>query len=157
MYVIPGKEKLHGREKLPYKCLFLVPDVLADAFADIDFGALELNDRERDAIDIEHDVGAFGVFTFDGHFLGNQEVVGLWVKPVDEMDGFRRIRLRAFYFCAVAQKFVGLAVGVVERLTCTKSGGNTNFMEDVYKRQTMYSRHPRSFFASSGLSQIVCE
>ena len=95
-------------------CL-LVADVLPDALDDRDRRALQLQHAERDAVDVEHDVGALGVADLsDRDLLGDREVVLLRVLPVDEPDGLGLLAGTRLDLDAVAQQSIDVLVGLVE-------------------------------------------
>jgi hypothetical protein len=57
----------------------LIVEVLAGTFGDGDSAAFEFEYAEGDAVDVQHDVWALGVFFFNGDFFGNGKVVFLGV------------------------------------------------------------------------------
>ena len=73
--VVAGHDELDRGEEGADEDLLLVVQVLADAFADRDDGALEFQHAQGDAVDVEHDVGALVVLAADGHLFGDGEVV----------------------------------------------------------------------------------
>ena len=77
--VVARHHQLHRREEGLDELLLLVVEVLADALGHRDRRALQLQHAERDAVDVEHDVGplavGLGVGGRDGDFLGDGEVI----------------------------------------------------------------------------------
>ena len=59
--VVAGEDQLDGGEERADELRLLVADGLPDALGDRDLGALQLERRQRDAVDVEHDVRALGV------------------------------------------------------------------------------------------------
>jgi hypothetical protein len=116
--VVAGQHVLDGGEERLDELLFLVVEVLADALGDGHAGALELQDGERDAVDVEHEVGALDVGCrvggLDRDLLGDGEVVAFGVLPVDEPDGLVLCARARGDLHAVAELFVDGAVAVVE-------------------------------------------
>ena len=69
---------------------------------------------ERDAVDVEHDVGALGVLPEHRDLLGDDEVVGLGVRPVDQPDRLGLLADARLDLHAVAQQVVDVPVGLVQ-------------------------------------------
>ena len=121
--LVARHHELHGGEEGADELLLLAVEALADPFAHRHRGALELQHAEGDAVDVEHEVRPPGVLPGDGHLLGDGEVVGAGVRPVDDRDGDGvraggRPDLRP-----VAEQAVDLAVGVVEGPAAADRGG----------------------------------
>lgn len=118
--VVAGHKPLHRAEKRLDELLLLVVEILADAFGHRHGGAFEFQHAQRDAVDVEHEVGALGaglgVGALDGDFLGDGEAVGFGVFPVDEPDGDGVLAEFGPDLDAVAQHLVDGFVAVVEPL-----------------------------------------
>ncbi len=116
--IVPRHDDLHGGEKVLDEDFFLVVQVLLDALSHGNRRAFQLQHAERDAVDVQHHVGLFGVRfgvgRRDGDFLGNREVVSLGPLPVDEPDGFRVLTNIRLDLHAIAEQVVDGAVAVVE-------------------------------------------
>jgi hypothetical protein len=124
--VVAGHQQLHGGEEGLNEVLLLVFQILPDTPRHRDRRALELQQPERDAVDVEDDVRALGERLGTGarhrHFLGDGEVVPLRLLPVDEPDGLRVLADLGLHLHAVAQQLVHVAVAVVEALAGVPRG-----------------------------------
>ena len=100
--------------------LLLVFQILADALGHRDGGTLQLQHAERDAVDVEHKVGAFGVGIIagcrNGNFLGDGEMIILRMLPINEPDIHRILTHARLHLHGVAQHVIHGAVPVVEAL-----------------------------------------
>ena len=92
----------------------LIREVLTNAVADAHAAVLQLQNGDRDAIHIQHDVGPPLLVTLERHLLGNSEIVLLRLLPVDEVDGFRHLARLGLHGHAVAQQVVDSVVVAVE-------------------------------------------
>ena len=84
--IVPGEDDLHRAKEPLVELPLLIGEQLPDAVADGDVAVLEFDDRHRDAVDVEHEVGSPLVVAAQGHFLGNGEIVLLRLCPIDELD-----------------------------------------------------------------------
>ena len=64
------------------KVMLLIIKVLADPLCHRDGGTLELDNPERDPVDIEHQIGTLLVFPGYRHLFSDGEIVGLGFLPV---------------------------------------------------------------------------
>jgi hypothetical protein len=112
--VVSGEDELDGAEECADEFGLLVSEALADAVADRDAAVFEFDDADRDAVDVEDDVGAFFVFALNGDFFGDREVVGGGVLPVDQGDGFGEFTGGGFDLDAVVEQAVDGFVVFVE-------------------------------------------
>ena len=62
--------------------MLLIIKVLADPLCHRDGGTLELDNPERDPVDIEHQIGTLLVFPGYRHLFSDGEIVGLGFLPV---------------------------------------------------------------------------
>src|SRR5690606_37026358 len=81
--VVACEEVLNSGEVRADEVLALVPDGLANALGHRDLGALELDDPESEAVDVEHHVRALVVLPEDSNFFGKSKVIGRRRLPVD--------------------------------------------------------------------------
>ena len=126
--VVASEDQLHRRKERPDELLVLVAECLPDAFGDTDIRALQLDDGEGDAVDVEHHVGPLGVLAEHRDFLGDDEVIGVRIAPVDQPDRHRWVADARLHLDAVAQQFVDLAVRLVQAVAGADSG---SFLELV--------------------------
>ncbi len=99
---------------MPDEHRFLVVEILADALVDAYGAAFEFQHAEREAVDVEHDVGPLAVFAAHAHFFGDGEAVVVGVFPIDEPDRLPVFAQAFLHFHAVAQQPVHLFVDFVE-------------------------------------------
>ena len=121
--VVARQQKLHGGVERTDELLPLRVEALADALGHGHRRALQLDDGEGDAVDVEHQVGPPLVLAGDGHFFGEGEVVGGGVLPVDQPDRDRLLSGGRPHLHPVAQQAVDRAVGVVEGPAAAERGG----------------------------------
>jgi hypothetical protein len=126
--VVSSKDDLDGAEEGADEFGLLVGEALADAVADRDAAVFQFEDADRDAVNVEDDVGAFGLFALDGDFFGDGEVVGGGYVPVDQGDGSGGFAGTGFDLDAVAEEGVGGFVVVVE-IAVGVGGGGAEFVE----------------------------
>lgn len=112
--VVACEDDLDGAEEGADEFGLLVGKALADAFADFFAAVFKFDNADRNAVDVQDNIGAFFFFALDGDFFSDREVVGFWVFPVDELDGFGVLAGGGFDLNAVAQEFVDFFVVVVE-------------------------------------------
>ena len=86
--VVACEDELDGAEEAFVEDGFLVADQLLNAVADIDRATFEFDQDDRNPIQVDHEIRAAFVSTFEGDFFGDREVVGFGVFPVDQVDGF---------------------------------------------------------------------
>src|SRR5262249_7442757 len=80
------QQKLHGAEEALIEDLLLIGNELAHPITDLDRAPLELDDCDRDAVEVEDNVGSPRVATFQRHFLSQREVVPVRVLPIDQVN-----------------------------------------------------------------------
>ena len=112
--VVACEDNLNGAEEVLDEFGFLIVEALANAVTDRDAAIFEFEEGDRDAVDVENEVGAFGLFAFYSDFFGDGEVVAIGHFPVDEVQGLGRFAGIGFDGDAVAKKFVDGLVVVVE-------------------------------------------
>jgi hypothetical protein len=112
--VVAHHDKLDGAEEALDIGFVLVVNALANGGGDIDACSLKFQHGERDAVDIENDVGPLVVDALDGHFLGEGEVVVLPVLPIDQIDGLIIIADSGLDLDAVAQLRIDIFVDIVD-------------------------------------------
>ena len=112
--IVTCKDDLHGAKKPSVELRLLVGKQLADAVADAHSAALEFDDADGDAVHIQHEIGAALVATFESHFLGNAEIVFLWVLPIEELQRFRDLSCLGLDRHTIAQQLVHFLVVAVE-------------------------------------------
>lgn len=105
---------MNGAKEVLDEFGFLIIETLTNAVTDRDAAIFEFEDGDRDAVDVENEVRAFGLFTFYGDFFGDREVVAVGVFPVDEVQGLGGFAGIGFDGDAVAKKFVDGLIVVVE-------------------------------------------
>lgn len=100
--------------------LLLVVEVLPDAFGNRHRGALQFQHGQRDAVDVEHDVGALvervGIGRGDRDLFRDGEIVVLGMLPVDQPDVIGVLAHVRLDLHAVAQQVVNGAVALVQAL-----------------------------------------
>ena len=126
--VIAGQHQLHGGEEGLDKELLLVVEILANAFADGNGGALEFQHPQRNAVDIEDDIGALGVGAFDRHLFGQGKVVLQRILPVDQPDGLAGFTGGFLHRDAIAQEAIDRFVTLIEAAALVV-GSFAQFME----------------------------
>ena len=114
---------MHGGEEGLDEPLLLIVEALANALADRDDGTLQLDDCQRDTVDVEHHIGALPVLAAHRHLFGQRKVVGLWGVPVHQPDGFVGRARRGLHLDPVAQQTIERLVGLVERGATPQRGG----------------------------------
>ena len=119
--VVARHQPLHRGEKVLDEDFLLVVEVLADAFAHGDRGALQLQHAERDAVDVQHHVRTFGVVLPGGgarqrDLLGDSEAVPVRALPVNQPDRLIVLSDVSLDLHAIAQQLIHGAVAVVEAL-----------------------------------------
>jgi len=86
--VVAGHHELRRGEEVLDEDLLLVVEILPDAFGRRDDGPFQLEDAERDAVDIEHDIRALGVCPgvrgVDRDLLGDSKVIVRRMLPIDQ-------------------------------------------------------------------------
>ena len=112
--IIARQHKLNGGEKPAIEFSLLVRAVLADALTDGDAAALEFQHANRQAIDIEHQIRPPLQGAAQGDFLGDGEVIGLGVGPIDQVDGGGGLIHGGLDLHAIAQQAEDPLVGFVE-------------------------------------------
>ena len=105
---------MNGAEETLNEFGLLVGEALTDAFTDFDAAIFEFDNADRDAVDVENDVGTFFFFALDGDFFGDREVVCFWGFPVDQLDGSGGLAGAGFDLDAVVEKGVDGFVVVVK-------------------------------------------
>ena len=105
---------MNGGEKPAIELSRLVGEVLADALTNGDAAALEFQHPNRQAIDIEHQIGPPLQGAAQGDFLGDGEVIGFGVGPIDQVDGGGGLIHGGLDLHAIAQEAVDPLVGFVE-------------------------------------------
>ena len=81
---------------------------------------LQLQDHQRDAVDVQHDVRTFGVLARHRYFLGDGEiVVACGLFPVDQPDSLGLLADVRLNLHAVAQQPVDVSVGLVQAAATT--------------------------------------
>lgn len=108
----------------------LVGEALADAFADFFAAIFEFDDADRNAVNVQDNIGALFFFSLDGDFFGDRKVIGFWGFPVDQLNGFGVLAGGDFDLDAVAQKFVDFFV-VVVKATGGLVGCGVEFVEGL--------------------------
>ncbi len=88
---------------------------MPDAVADFDRRAFQLDHRDGEAVEVDDQIGATFVAALQRHLLGEGEVVGGWVVPIDQVHRFVRGGDRGLHVDAVAQQRVGAQVGLIKR------------------------------------------
>src|SRR5581483_2677219 len=78
---VAGEYELHRAEELLVENLLLVGDQLAHAVGDLDRAAFELDHRDGDAVEVEHDVRSAFMPAAQRHLLGEGEVVPPRIGP----------------------------------------------------------------------------
>jgi len=126
--VAAGEYMLHGAEEVLVEDLFLVGNELAHAVANLHRAALQLDHRDGDAVEIEHNVRPALVASLQRHLFGQREVVFLRVLPVDQVHRFVGLARGDLYRHAVAQELVGAQVRLVER-DARRVGGGLELLE----------------------------
>ena len=126
--VAARQQELHGAEEALVEDLFLVGDELAHAVGQLHRAALELDHRDGEAVEIEHDVRPALVAALQRHLLGQREVVLLRVLPVDQVHRLVRLARGDLHRHAVAQELVGAQVRLVER-DARRVGGGLELLE----------------------------
>ena len=126
--IIAGQHQLHGGEEGLDKELLLVVEILANAFADGNGGALEFQHPQGNAVDIEDDIGALGVGAFDRHLFGQGKVVRQRILPVDQPDRLAGFAHVLFDWDAIAQEAIDRFVTLIEAAALVV-GGFAQFME----------------------------
>ena len=121
--VAARQHELHGAEEALVEDLFLVGDELAHAVGQLHRAALELDHRDGEAVEIEHDVWPALIAALQRHLFGQREVVLLRVLPVDQVHRLVRLTRSDLHRHAVAQELVGAQVGLVERDAGRVGGG----------------------------------
>ena len=121
--VVAGHQELHRGEERLDELLLLAVEVLADSLGHRHGGAFQLQHPQGDPVDVENDVGPPCVFSEDGDFLGNAEVVVGGVIPVEQRHGDELLAHGGLHLHAVAQQAVDFAVGLVERLAAAERPG----------------------------------
>ena len=100
-------------------------------FAHRDGGALKFQHAQRNTVDVEHEVRTLGVRPGDGHLLGQGEVVGTGILPVDQPDGLGLLADLRLNLHAVTQEAVKLPVGIVEGRTPTERRGLVHSVQNL--------------------------
>ena len=93
---------------------FLIGDQLSHPFGHLNRTAFQLDDRDGDAVQVEHDAGPPLVAALEGHLLGQGEVVPLGMSPVDQVDGFMGLASAGLHLDPIAQQLVGFQIGLIE-------------------------------------------
>ena len=114
--VITGHAELHGGEEFLDEVGLLVGEILADAVGDRDTALFQLDHRQGDAVDIDHQIRPLGVVSDNGNFLGDVEVIGQNILKVDEIHRLRGLVGCLLDLCAVFEQGVDLLVGVIQPL-----------------------------------------
>ena len=117
------QHQLHRAEKALVEDVFLVGDELAHAVGQLHRAALELDHRDGEAVEIEHDVRPPLVAARERHLLGQREIVLLRVRPVDQVHRLVRLPRGDLHRHTVAQELVGAQVRLVERDARRVGGG----------------------------------
>ena len=110
-----GQQQLRGAEEPLVEDLFLIGDELSDTVGHFHRAALELHHRDRDAVQVQHDIRTSLVASLERHFLGQPEIVALRVLPVNQVHRVVRLACRDLHLYAVAQQLVRAQVGLVQR------------------------------------------
>jgi len=95
--------------------------------------AFQLEDDQRQAVDVDDDVGPAGVCAFDGELVDDQEVVVLGVVPVDEVDVLVAVCAvdLIFQLVATGEGLVEVHVALVQRHTVGVAGGGHDFVQGL--------------------------
>ena len=105
------------------KLLLLVGKILADAIADADAAALELDHPNGNAIDVEHKIRTTLAWPLEGDFLGNGEVIGFRMLPIDQGNGGGGLIGGGFHLHAVDQQRIHTPIGFIEPHLAHIGGG----------------------------------
>jgi len=131
--VVAGHDELDGGEEVADEGALLVAQVLADALADRHGGPLELQHAQRNAVDVERQVGPLARLALDRDLLGHGEVVAFRVLPIHQPDGLRGLA-GLLDLDPVAQQLVDRAVGVVEAAPFAQRGGLLQLVQRAVNR-----------------------
>ena len=101
---------------------------LTDAVTQRHPAVLQLQHANRNAVEVEHNIGAFVVLAIHRHLFGNSKVVQLRVPGVDQLDGYTLLPRRRFYWNAIVKEAVDLAIVFVKRAVRI-TGLNAQFMD----------------------------
>ena len=92
----------------------MVGQVLADAIADAHTAALEFDHANGNPIHIEHDVRTTLLLSIEGDFLGDREIIGFWVVPINQGDRGCGLIGGSLYLHPVAKQGIDATVGFIE-------------------------------------------
>ena len=112
--VVPREDDLDRAEEPLVELPRLVRDQLPDPVADAHRAALQLDHRDGEPVDVEHEVRPPLVLSPERHLLGEGEVVRLGIVPVDQPDLVGVLRGGRLHVHPVAQQAVDGLVVVVE-------------------------------------------
>jgi len=111
--VIAGKHELHRAEKPLVERRLLVGQQLADTIANADPTVLQLDDRDGDAIDVQHQIRPSLKAASERDLLGDGEIIGFGIGPVDQVHRFMVASHLRLYRYAIAEQLIdGLIVFV---------------------------------------------
>jgi hypothetical protein len=113
--VVGGEDELHRTEEAHVEDRLLVGDELTHAIGHLHRAALQLDDHDGDAVEVDDEVGPAFVAALECHFLGQREVVVLRVCPVDQVHRLKRLAGGDLHLDPVAQQAVGAEVRLVAR------------------------------------------
>ena len=119
--VVARHHQLHRREKPFDVFLLLIEQVLTDAGCNIIDRPLKLDHSQGNAVNVQHDVGSFGMVADNGDFFGDSKVVLLRLFPIDQPHILLGFAGSLTDFHPVSEQSVELLVGFVEGFTLVTS------------------------------------
>ena len=112
--VITCHTELHRGKELFNEMRLLIGKILTNTLGDRYTTALELNNRKRNAVNVDNKVGAFGILANNGYFLSNGKVILRNIGEVEEEHGFRRFSRFFGYLCTVFEQTVDFFVCIIK-------------------------------------------
>lgn len=108
-------QQLAGREEVLDVQLFVVAVQLADGLFEGDRDGFQLDDAQRDAVNVQDHIGPFPVrFALHADLFGAGEIIELVVLPIDEIHVYVGPARAGFDLGAVAEQFVNVLVDGVK-------------------------------------------
>src|SRR5574343_939674 len=89
--IISSHHQLHTRKESLNEFGFLIIEILTDTFRHAYLTALEFNNTQSNAINIENQIGSLLKFTHDRNFLSNSKFIEKRIGPVDEPNPFGKL------------------------------------------------------------------
>ena len=113
---IAGHTVLDRSEKAVDEMLFLIGQVLPDAVGNGDRALLQLDYRQRDPVDVDHQIRPLGVGHDDRDLFRHGEVVFPRLVKVEEVHRYR-LTVLVVHLSPVFQERIDLLIGIVQALT----------------------------------------